>query len=83
MVVRAPCHLILTLVADTADQSDPNEISFSAGEILDVNDKTRKWWEVTKADGTTGSKQYFLSPSRHHSKSTDGVPITKLHPQTI
>jgi hypothetical protein len=48
--------LILTITAaDTADPLDPNEISFSKGEILDIIDNTEKWWRARKQDGTSGS----------------------------
>jgi len=41
--------------ADTASPDDPNEISFSKGEIMDVIDKNGKWWQARKEDGTLGS----------------------------
>ena len=48
---------VLTLVpSDTASPDDPNEISFTKGEILDIVDKQGKWWQAKKADGTLGSK---------------------------
>ena len=40
---------------DTASPDDPNEISFSRGEILDIVDNTGKWWQAEKEDGTAGS----------------------------
>lgn len=40
---------------DTASPDDPNEISFSKGEILDIVDNTGKWWQAEKEDGTLGS----------------------------
>lgn len=43
---------------DTASPDDPNEISFTKGEILDIVDKQGKWWQAKKADGTVGSKKY-------------------------
>ena len=56
--------LILTIAAaDTADPDDPNEISFSKGEIIDIIDKTGKWWQARKEDGTLGSMYSLHSPS--------------------
>jgi hypothetical protein len=49
-------NLVLTIAAaDTADPDDPNEISFSKGEILDIIDNSGKWWQAQKEDGTSGS----------------------------
>jgi len=48
------------LYAYTASADDPNEISFSKGEILDIVDKTGKWWQAKRADGTTG-----IAPSNY------------------
>ena len=45
---------------DQASPDDPNEISFAKGEILDVLDKSGKWWQARKADGTIGSKSLNL-----------------------
>ena len=41
---------------DSASADDPNEISFSKGEVLDIIDKNGKWWQAKKADGTVGSE---------------------------
>lgn len=49
----------LILAPDKASPDDPNEISFSKGEVLDIVDKQGKWWQAKKADGTIGSKFYF------------------------
>lgn len=44
------------LYAYTASPDDPNEISFTKGEVLDIVDKQGKWWQAKKADGTIGSR---------------------------
>jgi SHO1 osmosensor len=46
--------------SDTASPDDPNEISFTKGEVLDIVDKQGKWWQARKADGTIGSA-YFAA----------------------
>jgi len=38
----------------TANKEDPNEISFSQGEIMDILDNNGRWWQARKADGTMG-----------------------------
>ncbi len=62
MHVRRQSPFLITVVlisninaADTASTDDPNEISFSKGEILDIIDKNGKWWQARKEDGTLGS----------------------------
>ncbi len=44
------------MTADTASPDDPNEITFSKNEILEILDKNGKWWQARKQDGTVGSE---------------------------
>jgi SHO1 osmosensor len=48
------------LYAYTASTDDPNEISFSKGETMDIIDKNGKWWQARKEDGTLG-----IAPSNY------------------
>jgi SHO1 osmosensor len=40
---------------------DPEDLSFSRGEILDILNKDEDWWVASKADGSTGSECVFSS----------------------
>lgn len=40
------------LYSYSASPDDPNEISFTKGEILDILDNSGKWWQAVKADGS-------------------------------
>ena len=54
-VVFEQCTLLFR-TTDQASPDDPNEISFGQGEILDIVDKSGKWWQARTSDGRTGSK---------------------------
>lgn len=45
---------VLGCGTDSASPDDPNEISFTKGEILDILDNSGKWWQALKADGSKG-----------------------------
>jgi len=38
----------------TASVDDPNELSFTKGEMMDIVDNQGKWWQARKADGSIG-----------------------------
>jgi hypothetical protein len=44
----------LRVCIDSASPDDPNEISFTKGEILDILDNSGKWWQARKTDNTKG-----------------------------
>ena len=45
---------------DTGVADDPNELSFKKGDVLEILDKTGKWWEARKEDGAEGSESSSL-----------------------
>jgi hypothetical protein len=44
----------------TSNPDDPNEISFTKGDIMEVLDNKGKWWQVKKSDGSSG-----IAPSNY------------------
>jgi SHO1 osmosensor len=58
-VIFSYSALMVFFAIDTASPDDPNEISFTKGEVLDIVDKQGKWWQAKKADGTIGSTCWF------------------------
>ena len=53
-----------SFLLDTASPDDPNELSLSKGETLDIVDTSGKWWQARRADGTTGSENPFMGYTR-------------------
>ncbi|KAI8071121.1 SH3 domain-containing protein, partial [Gilbertella persicaria] len=45
---------VQALHAYQANPEDPNELSFTKGEILEVVDRNGNWWQARKSDGTIG-----------------------------
>ncbi|KAH7036548.1 hypothetical protein BKA57DRAFT_399582 [Linnemannia elongata] len=43
-----------------AKPGDPFEMGFVKGEVLDIADHKKRWWQVRKQDGTTG-----MAPSNY------------------
>ncbi|KAI8976485.1 hypothetical protein BDB01DRAFT_853127 [Pilobolus umbonatus] len=37
-----------------ANQEDPNELSFSKDEVVEILNKSGNWWQAKKSDGTIG-----------------------------
>lgn len=48
---------------DHAASEDPTELSFRKGEVLEIVDRSGKWWEGRREDGSMGS-EYYLPPFR-------------------
>ncbi|KAK4690050.1 SHO1 osmosensor, partial [Tremellales sp. Uapishka_1] len=53
-------HQARAMYAYSASPDDPNEVSFSKGDVLDVVDNTGKWYQVRTPAGTTG-----IAPSNY------------------
>ncbi|KAG1049897.1 hypothetical protein G6F43_007801 [Rhizopus delemar] len=56
---------VQALHAYQANPEDPNELSFSKGEILEIVDRNGNWWQARKSDGTEGiiPSNYFAPSS--------------------
>jgi len=59
-------EVVLMRWVDTGAPDDPNELSFKKGEVLEILDKTGKWWEARRADGTEGGKSRSFSCGLRH-----------------
>jgi hypothetical protein len=55
--------LMLNYFTDSASLEDPNELSFSKGEILGIINKRAKWWQAETENGIRGSMSYLLTDS--------------------
>lgn len=62
-VFTGPCLFGIRLIgdADKANDQDPTEISFEKGEILEILDRSGKWWTAKNAQGKTGSAFRLIS----------------------
>ncbi|KAJ7778428.1 hypothetical protein B0H16DRAFT_886714 [Mycena metata] len=78
-------HKVKALKDFMADPDDLDEISFNAGEILDILDKQGKWWLVQRADGSIGiaSSDYFGLPDEVNLESRSNrssLGVLPVHP---
>ncbi|KAI8581419.1 hypothetical protein K450DRAFT_279191 [Umbelopsis ramanniana AG] len=54
---------VVALHSYDANPDDPNELSFTKGDVLQVHDKRGNWWQARKADGSVG-----IVPSNYFSR---------------
>ena len=54
------------ITLDNASKDDPNELSFSKGELLYIHEKRGSWWQAKKANGMIG-----MIPSNYVSTIAD------------
>jgi len=47
-------HKGVAMYAYAGSADDPNELSFTKGDLLDIVDTQGKWWQAKKADGSIG-----------------------------
>ncbi|CAO3627284.1 unnamed protein product [Mucor hiemalis] len=56
---------VIALHNYSANKEDPNELSFSKGELLHVHEKRGSWWQAKKANGSIG-----MVPSNYVTEQT-------------
>jgi hypothetical protein len=44
---------------DKGSDSDPNELTFSKGDVFEVIDRSGKWWEAVNKEGKVGSECFL------------------------
>ena len=54
-------HMIPLIIVDEAPPNDPDVISFTKGDLLEILDKSTEWWRARTANGTLGGKLLILS----------------------
>lgn len=72
---EAPVAQARALYSYTANAEDPNEITFTKGEVMDVLDRTGKWWQCVPTLPSSCSWPRMLTLSAHFSsvRKTDGA----------
>ncbi|KAH8995954.1 hypothetical protein EDB92DRAFT_109361 [Lactarius akahatsu] len=82
-------HQAKALYAYTGSLDDPNVISFSEGEILNVIDMSGWWWQARKEGGTLGiAPSSYLKiigqqPARYKAKALYPYTASPDHPNDI
>ncbi|KAI8330922.1 SH3 domain-containing protein [Blakeslea trispora] len=64
---------VQALHAYKASAEDPNELSFSKGEFIEIVDRTGNWWQARKADGTVGIIPSNYVSNKAHRKRNDDI----------
>jgi len=63
MIVRHSVHdlrdIELDTFVDSGSKEDPNELAFKKGQMLQILDKSGKWWLGRTMDGKKGSMSFL------------------------
>ncbi|KAJ8651802.1 hypothetical protein O0I10_012623 [Lichtheimia ornata] len=59
---------VVALHSYEANPDDPNELSFTKGEVLHVHERKGNWWQARQADGTVG-----MIPSNYVTPTTQPI----------